>query len=65
MKKLFAKLGFIRVPLQLAAGLYMAVMLVFGTAAALVHFDDEHDQCGELERQIILSRQLFLKCSKI
>ena len=27
----------------------MAVMLVFGTAAALVHFDDDHDQCGELE----------------
>ena len=49
MKKLFAKLGFIRVPLQLAAGLYMAIMLVFGTAAALVHFDDGLDQCGELE----------------
>ena len=49
MKKLFAKLGFIKVPLQLAAGLYMAVMLVFGTVAALVHFDNNHDQCGELE----------------
>ncbi|MDC1383768.1 hypothetical protein N8500_09865 [Candidatus Puniceispirillum sp.] len=49
MKKLFEKLDFIRVPLQLAAGVYMAVMLIFGTAAALVHFDDDLDQCGELE----------------
>ena len=36
-------------PFQLAAGLYMAIMLVFVTIAILVRFDDGADQCDDLE----------------
>ena len=46
---IFGIFRFFRLPIQLAIGLYLAFMLLIGTAAGIAYFAEGIDYCNELK----------------
>ena len=67
----FGKVGFIigifrffKMPIQMAIGLYLALMMLIGTAAGIAYFADGIDYCNEFkfavraEKLLLIQREL-------
>ena len=46
---IFGIFRFFRLPIQMAIGLYLAIMLLIGTAASIAYFAEGFDYCNELK----------------
>ena len=46
---IFGIFGFFRLPIQMAIGLYLAFMLLIGTAAGIAYFAQGIDYCNEFK----------------
>ena len=46
---IFGIFRFFRLPIQMAIGLYLALMLLIGTAAGIAYFAEVIDYCNELK----------------
>lgn len=46
---IFGIFRFFRLPIQMAIGLYLAIMLLIGTAAGIAYFAEGIDYCNELK----------------
>ena len=46
---IFGILKFFRLPIQMAIGLYLAFMLLIGTAASIAYFAESIDYCNEFK----------------
>ena len=46
---IFGIFRFFRLPIQMAIGLYLAIMLLIGTAASIAYFADGIDYCNEFK----------------
>ena len=46
---IFGIFRFFRLPIQMAIGLYLAFMLLIGTAAGIAYFADGIDYCNEFK----------------
>ena len=44
---IFGIFRFFRLPIQMAIGLYLAIMLLIGTAAGIAYFAEGIDYCNE------------------
>ena len=61
---IFEILKFFRLPIQMAIGLYLAFMLLIGTAAGIAYFAESIDYCNEFkfavsaEQILPISREL-------
>ena len=46
---IFGIFRFFRLPIQMAIGLYLAIMLLIGTAAGIAYFAEGIDYCNEFK----------------
>ncbi|MDC3235293.1 hypothetical protein OBB02_04555 [Candidatus Puniceispirillum sp.] len=46
---IFGVLRFFKMPLQMAIGLYLAFMMLMGTAAGIAYFAESIDYCNEFK----------------
>ena len=46
---IFGIFRFFRLPIQMAIGLYLASMLLIGTAASIAYFAEDFDYCNEFK----------------
>ena len=46
---IFGIFRFFRLPIQMAIGLYLAIMLLIGTAASIAYFAEGFDYCNEIK----------------
>ncbi|MDC0337852.1 hypothetical protein OAN95_06510, partial [Alphaproteobacteria bacterium] len=46
---IFGIFRFFRLPIQMAIGLYLAIMLLIGTAASIAYFAEGFDYCNEFK----------------
>jgi len=46
---IFGVFRFFRMPIQMAIGLYLAIIMLIGTAAGIAHFVEGIDYCNEFK----------------
>ena len=55
---IFGILGFFKMPLQIAIGLYLAFMMLIGTAAGITYFAEGIDYCNEFKFAVSVDKLL-------
>ena len=57
---IFGIFRFFRLPIQLAIGLYLAFMLLIGTAAGIAYFAEGIDYCNEFKFAVSTEKTLLI-----
>ena len=58
MGLIFGIFRFFKMPLQMAIGLYLAFMMLIGTAAGIAYFAEGIDYCNEFKFEVRADRLL-------
>ena len=57
---IFGIFRFFRLPIQMAIGLYLAFVLLIGTAASIAYFAEGIDYCNELKFAVRAEKLLLI-----